>query len=518
MKKRDSGSNNRFLYFLIVFGVLLTVAVGVYASSPTGTVPNPGHKLSEIQRCSDGSAGVQILETNSSGVWNCVSASSVTPWASAANGIYYNSGNVGIGAAPDQYDGLLVNKSGANFGIYTGALSSKLGGGTGASIGTSTSNGKLVFFTQSGDAVAIDSSGRVGINTPPAANTLKVGGDIYSTGDIESASSLKGATVYSGGSAVLTSESDPVWTAASSNYYTKTQSDAKYFSNIKNFTGTLSDGNYCTYSQSSGRINCASNPSSSFVTYWSPTSSGDGIYTTSGKVGIGTSSPAAFLDVNGNASFENHRVTNVATPVASSDAATKSYVDAAVGGVVSRSQTFTSSGTFTVPTGVTMVWVTAVGGGGGGGGYASGFGFYPGGSGTASSFGSSVLASGGTGGVVKSNAGFGGPAGGGGISLNGVDGQDPDSTAGGKGGASPFGPGPSAGSNGVYYGTGGGGGTSSGGGGAGAYIKDLPVTVTPGQSVSVTIGSGGSGAYVNGQLGGNGKSGIVIVSWIGPAS
>lgn len=37
-----------------------------------------------------------------------------------------------------------------------------------------------------------------------------------------------------------------------------------------------------------------------------------------------------------------------------------------------RGQVFTSSGTFTVPTGITAVKVTVVGGGGGGGGYSSG--------------------------------------------------------------------------------------------------------------------------------------------------
>ena len=69
------------------------------------------------------------------------------------------------------------------------------------------------------------------------------------------------------------------------------------------------------------------------------TSLGTGsIYDNGSSVGIGTSSPSATLDVNGTGRFNGtldvsgNRITNVATPTASSDAATKAYVDAAGGG------------------------------------------------------------------------------------------------------------------------------------------------------------------------------------------
>lgn len=51
-----------------------------------------------------------------------------------------------------------------------------------------------------------------------------------------------------------------------------------------------------------------------------------------GNVGIGTVSATAKLDVNGSINVNNNRITNVATPLAAGDVATKAYVDAAAGG------------------------------------------------------------------------------------------------------------------------------------------------------------------------------------------
>lgn len=68
------------------------------------------------------------------------------------------------------------------------------------------------------------------------------------------------------------------------------------------------------------------------ATYW--LASGDNIYNTNtGNVGIGTTNPDEKLEVSGNIKLSGasptYKITNLATPTASSDAATKDYVDAA---------------------------------------------------------------------------------------------------------------------------------------------------------------------------------------------
>lgn len=98
-----------------------------------------------------------------------------------------------------------------------------------------------------------------------------------------------------------------------------------------------------------------------------------------GDVGIGNMTPAAKLDVEGDLILENGTSVNEfstdgtladdSDDALPTEKAVKTYVDAAV---VSEgkldSEEFTSSGTFNVPSTVSVVWVTAVGAGGGGGG------------------------------------------------------------------------------------------------------------------------------------------------------
>ena len=202
-------------------------------------------------------------------------------------------------------------------------------------------------------------------------------------------------------------------------------------------------------------------------------------------------------------------------------------------------QTFTSNGTFTVPSGVTAVKVTVIGGGGGGGGGSTN-----GTAGGTSSFGSFVSCAGGGGGVAAGAGGTGGavtltgvsssytyPAGNGSGALLGGCGYIP-----GNGGAAgmpnynsyyytgganiaqgPFG----AGGVSTIYGTfvfspvgqgsGGGPGPAAGGGGGGGLCIAYITGLTSGSSITVTTGGAGTGG--SSPTGQNGTVGMVIVEW-----
>lgn len=195
-----------------------------------------------------------------------------------------------------------------------------------------------------------------------------------------------------------------------------------------------------------------------------------------------------------------------------------------------RSRVFTSSGTFTVPAGVTQVYLTGGGGGGGGGGSHTND--SDGGAGGITSFGSLKSISGGSGGKNGVNSGTGGARGG----MGGVPGQSGTKFLAGS--LEPYGTGGDGGASGWYqagtggsgpdfnrnatpgaYCCGGGGATTgnpssiplAGGGGGGAdFIVDFPVSVTPGQVINVTIGASGTAGSSRAA---NGGSGLLIVKW-----
>lgn len=178
-----------------------------------------------------------------------------------------------------------------------------------------------------------------------------------------------------------------------------------------------------------------------------------------------------------------------------------------VGGF-SNMQVFTSSGTFTVPAGVTKVKVTVQAGGGGGrGGGASGT---TGGTGGTSSFGSLISATGGPGGPTS--------AGGSGAGQLNINGGVPGGGAGAGGGYAQgvYTVTPSS-SISVTVGTGGGGGSPSGtNAGQGGTTGDGFLSVENNSSVGkvgTLYGGGGNGGGNNAQGGFAGAAGIVIVEY-----
>lgn len=216
------------------------------------------------------------------------------------------------------------------------------------------------------------------------------------------------------------------------------------------------------------------------------------------------------------------------------------------------SLTSAGSTTYTVPSGCFQIEVTVIGGGGAGGGWSSG----TGNSGAGSSFGSSTVVAGGGQGGFTDNGGSGlGGTGGTGTYAGGMGGEGASSgesithpeivggdgaTGGGGGGTTstfsttistwaggtadqPYGGSGAAGydywdtgTGATATGCGGGGGADhrSGGGGGGGYSVDT-LSVTPGQSFSVTVGAGGSGytAEHGNYFGGAGADGCVYVDY-----
>lgn len=189
------------------------------------------------------------------------------------------------------------------------------------------------------------------------------------------------------------------------------------------------------------------------------------------------------------------------------------------------SQSFSSSGTFTVPEYNTLT-VECWGGGGGGGGDGTGQG--NGSSGSASRFAAptgTLTANGGAGGEYAGPGGPGGTATGGTTNTAGQAGGTRTSAASGKGGDSPNGgtggasiTSVAAGRAGQVPGGGGSGGRNStapgSGGGGGGYVARTYASgdLTVGSQIAVTVGTGGSGdsaAY----SGGDGARGRCLMTW-----
>jgi hypothetical protein len=165
-----------------------------------------------------------------------------------------------------------------------------------------------------------------------------------------------------------------------------------------------------------------------------------------------------------------------------------------------RGQVFTASGTFTIPTGTTAIKVTIVGGGASSTGNNCGV-FVSANSGATSSVASgtqsiTTISATGGGTASQNNAAQGGIGSGGDINIRGGTGNGNEGS-----GASPFAPTAGTFSAANSYGSSGGGPNTAQGGG-GMAIKYL-TGLTPGGTLTVTRGAGGS-APTGGYAGGGG--------------
>jgi len=226
------------------------------------------------------------------------------------------------------------------------------------------------------------------------------------------------------------------------------------------------------------------------------------------------------------------------TPSGNFAAASKIYVDTV--GFASRVSTYSSSGTFIVPTGVTMIFISGAGAGQGGQGGGDG----PTGTPTIPSRPSDTYVNSGTD-IIRLKGGeseFGALTSSTHATLDGrallnlaamapglmpqENCTDGDNCQGGRGGASPWGnggiPTNSVGGDGGI-GAGGAGGYAQDfnegqdfgwGGASGGFVFGAPVKVTPGQSVTVVVASGTAGTSgSSGRNGGAGGNGYIIINW-----
>lgn len=203
-----------------------------------------------------------------------------------------------------------------------------------------------------------------------------------------------------------------------------------------------------------------------------------------------------------------------------------------------NAEVFTANGTFTIPAGITKIKATVIGGGGGGRGSGNG------GAGGNSSLASgtetitTVTGNGGGAGTNAGGSGAGGSATNGDLNFSGSNGGVGSTSGcandtGGGGGSGAGSSNGESGLNGARTGIGapgflgGGGGTASAGtgygnggasgvggnrwagGGGGAAIKWL-TSLTPGNTLSVTVGAAGTAGTGGGYAG---SAGIVLIEW-----
>ena len=213
---------------------------------------------------------------------------------------------------------------------------------------------------------------------------------------------------------------------------------------------------------------------------------------TQGGIGAATLTANAVVLGNGTSAVTTVAPSTSGNVLTSNGTTWTSVANPYVGGP--RAQVFVANGTFTIPSGVTAVKVTVIGGGGGGAGDTTDG--TSGGTSSVSSGTQSITTISGTGGGTRYGGGGSGTNG----DLNMTGGAGSGAVSQNAGGGTLYGF--AYGSN---YGSGG-SGDYGGGGGGGTAIKWLS-GLTAGNTLTVTRGGGGTG----GTTGGNSGAGGVIV-------
>jgi len=348
--------------------------------------------------------------------------------------------------------------SGDGTGNYTFVITGT--GFTGATASLINSSGTTVSF----DSQTVDSSTQ--ITGVIAKSSLPGSGEPYDV-RVSAASGLQ-STIEN----QINIDQQPVFSTAAGTLVTVADGDRGSFSAITIFASDPESGGDVTYTLESGSLPAGLSGTS--------TSSGYVISGTPSQVGSNTTSTFTIRasDVNSNTSDREYSIV-VQAPV---------------------TQTFTSSGTFSVPSGVTAVDVLVVAGGGGGGwdraggGGAGGLIFRPGFPVTPGGTVSVTVGDGGPGGLNPGNPNLSPTQ-----SQKGTTGQDSvfgtltAKGGGGGGAASPCQPGNSGGSGGgaAFPGTAGSATQPTQGGDSGTYGFGNPGGNSPGPA---TGGGGGGGA------------------------